>query len=125
MVNLVARNKDMRSKTLQCFHELFPSILSLGVHEDVNETVIAMPAARERTITVLATCSNDVRKSEACGDSLLQIPCEFTSDVRHSVTRLASTMSEVSRGDIDSSSFQSDLFSSISRLLNIFGTKDS
>ena len=124
MVNLVARNKVMRSKTLHSLHTLFPSILSLGVLEDVNETVITMPATREKTITEFITCKGDAQSNEPFGDGLVQTPCEFSSDVQLSVSRLTKTISRGSGGDIDANSFQSDLLSSVSHMMNIYRIED-
>ena len=54
MTNLVARNKEVKSEILHCLAEVFPSLLSIPIPEDINEVLVGLLS--KTTVSDFASC---------------------------------------------------------------------
>ena len=116
MLNLAARNKEVRNKALMSFCGLFPSILILDISQDINEVVLALPASREKTLDELIVCDDESTRKEILGQGICQMECKLRSRVLESINRFSERVALASGKDIEFESFHSDLLNSFSKI---------
>ena len=113
ITNLAARNKAKRTIALKSFHEIFHTLLSIDLPEDVNEVLVGLLNVQNKDDIVSGGKKVNGEMGPGCN---MFVGCHITENAQKGIARLCNEIEACSSSEIKIDTLQSELLSCISKV---------